>query len=285
MFLVVVVLMLVISTGCAAVPPMKQAANPPVCAPEAVLPADLVSAGGVILFGEIHGVKELPWFFGETVCSTARAGVPVAVGLEMPVSEQASVDSFLRSEGRSGDAEGLLEGPFWSRPDQDGRSSRARLDLLDRLRVLQAAGLPVRVFLFDVSAGSAPEHEKGMALQIAGQARAHANELILALVGDVHAWKAKGSPWDKEFVPMGRHLQESGVKVCSLGRSTPAGTAWTCKGSPMSCGPGEVPAFNSVSSGPIKGIELLDSPSVRGNDGLYAVATLSVSEPASDSRH
>lgn len=281
MRMVPVALMAAVLTGCAGVQPIRPAANLDACASGAGLPGDLAAPGGVILFGEIHGVKELPWFFGETVCSTAKAGVPVAVGLEIPESEQASVDAFLHSSGRPGDSERLLQGAFWTRQDQDGRASQARLDLLDRLRRLSASGLPIRVFLFDpIAYGSAAERDRGMASRIAGEARDHSDELVLALVGDVHAWTTKGSPWDKEFVPMGWYLKDSGVKFCSLGRSTPAGTAWTCKGSPMICGPGDVPPFLPLADGQAGGIQLLDSPTTRGYEGVYAVSTLTASAPA-----
>src|SRR5262245_12936273 len=79
-------------TGCAAMrtgtttTPAKRAATPEACAPDATLPSELSAPGSVVLFGELHGVKELPWFFGEVACSTARAGRPVAVGLEIPAA-------------------------------------------------------------------------------------------------------------------------------------------------------------------------------------------------------
>src|SRR5580765_7902369 len=67
------------------------------CAAGTAVPERLLEPGSILLFGEIHGVQELPSFFGEAVCSTADARLPVEVGLEVPKTEQASIDTFLAS--------------------------------------------------------------------------------------------------------------------------------------------------------------------------------------------
>ena len=274
-------------TGCAGTrtattTPGTQVTTHEECVSDAALPKELLTAGSVVLFGEMHGVKELPWFFGEAVCSTAKSSLPVAVGLEIPASDQASISAFLDSAGQSSDVEELLKSKFWS--GEDGRPSEARVDLLQRLRHMRAAGLRVRVFPFDMIAGeSAAERDKNMALKIAEQAHSHPNELTMVLVGDLHAWKTKGTPWDKDFVPMGWYLENSGARVYSLGRSTPEGTAWTCVMGQNSCGLGPAPAYHPLPSGRTSGIEMLPTPSWRGNDGQYAVSTLTASPPASQS--
>jgi hypothetical protein len=264
----------------------QPAANREACASEAALPKPWVAPGSIVLFGEIHGAKEPPFFFGEAVCSAAQWGVPVAVGLEIPVSEQAGIDTYLSSSGRPSDVELLLKGSFWTRKDQDGRSSQARVDLLERIRRLRAAGLPIRVFLFDINEGeNLADRDKSMALNISSQVRSHASELTLVLVGEVHAWKTKGTPWNEDFLTMGWHLADAGLRVYSLGRSTPDGAAWICskamgEDSAMSCGPQATHAFQPSSSGRTSGIELLPAPSARGNDGLYVLPTLTESPPA-----
>jgi hypothetical protein len=245
------------------------------------VPASLVAQGSTLLFGEVHGVRELPAFFGEAVCTTAASGLQVEVGLEIPRTDQAGVDAFLQSQGAPSDVESLIASSFWSRDFQDGRSSQARVDLLERLRVLIAQGLPLHVFLFDVDVASEQaQREKAMADSIAAQARLHSQALTMVLVGEVHAWKTKGAPWDADFVPMGLQLAESGLEVHSLGRSTPAGTAWVCTGvSAADCTERDTKAFGGWSSAH-SGIELLSEPSARGYDGMYATPTLTASPPA-----
>jgi hypothetical protein len=228
-------------------------------------------------------VQELPAFFGEAVCSTATSGLPVEIGLEMPRADQAKVDSFLASPGAESDVLALLATPFWSAA-QDGRPSQARVALLQRIRQLRALGLPLDVFLFDAdTVNSSADRESKMADNLATLARAHPEALTMVLVGEVHSWKTKGTPWDPEYLPMGYRLAESSINVRSVGRSTPAGTAWTCSGTTpdgMTCDTKPVPATPSLPSGRTAGIELLPEPSTRGYDGRYATPSLTSSPPA-----
>lgn len=257
------------------------------CGDGAALTAELREPGSALLFGEIHGVEELPMFFGEAVCTTAVSGLPVEVGLELPNADQAVVDVFLASSGAPSRVEALTATPFWSRDFQDGRSSEARVVLLQRMRFLRAQGLPIRVVLFDVNAATnQADREKGMADNLAAHVRAHPEALTMVLVGEVHSWKSKGAPWDPELLPMGWHLTQVGLHVRSLGRSTPAGTAWFCTGgSPGDCGRGETKATHPLPSGRREGIEMLSEPSTRGYDGLYATASLTASPPARSDRN
>ena len=258
----------------------------PACTEFAAIPKELREPGSLLLFGEIHGTQELPSFFGEAVCTAATSGLPVEVGLELPETEQARFDSFLASPGGSSDVEALIAAPFWSRDFQDGRSSQAMVALLERLRRLRAPGLPIHVFPFDIDPGEdAADRDGKMASNLAAHARAHSEALTMVLVGEVHAWKTKGSPWDPGFLPMGWHLTEARLHVRSLGRSTPAGLAWVCSGGlPSDCGPGETRATQALPSGRTAGIELLPQPSPRGYDGLYGTPSLTTSPPALSSQ-
>jgi hypothetical protein len=260
-------------------------ATPPgagACGGSLPLPEDLLQPGGLVLFGEIHGVQELPVAFGDAVCAAASSGAPVEVGLEAPQGEHANLDRFLASQGTPADRAALLATPFWSSAYQDGRRSRARADLLDRLRRMRGAGLPIGVFLFDIDAGEdASARDRAMAETIAAHARAHPGAVTLVLVGEVHAWKTQGSPWDPGFLPMGWHLVKAGLRVRSLGRATPNGTAWVCtSSSPDDCSTIGTKATESLPSGSTSGVELLPTPSARGYDGLYGTTTLTASPPA-----
>ncbi len=106
-----------------------------VCDSPVAIPEGLIRPGGIVLFGEIHGVRELPAVFGDIVCTVAASGLPVEVGLEMPKGEQPIVDRFMGSSGSSSEAATLIASAFWSRSYQDGRSSQARLDLLGLVRI------------------------------------------------------------------------------------------------------------------------------------------------------
>jgi hypothetical protein len=281
-------LSLAVAAGCASRPAVLSGKRYAVtCGAGATLPSGVAKPGEVLLFGELHGTEEIPAVFGEAVCAVAREGTPVAVGLEVAKSEQAAVDAFLASGGGAAAVDALKGTPHFTRGYQDGRSSRAMAGLLERLRQLRAAGLPVDVFLVDLDpAQRAPDRDRGMAGNLAAAARAHPRSFTMVLIGEVHAWKAKGAPWKADFVPMGRHLVEMGLPVQSFGRATPAGTAWVCLSADAAdCGSRKTKATaETLPSGRKSGIELLAKPSERGFDGLFATATLTASPPAAETR-
>jgi hypothetical protein len=281
------ILLAVVLTGCASQRNGREtvtAARTPVvaCAQGTGLPQELREPGSVVLFGETHGTQELPAFFGEAVCTTASSGLPVEVGIELPSADQGALDAFLASPGGRADVEALIATPFWTRDTQDGRSSQAMLALLERVRQLRAAGLTIHAFSFDLSANGA-EHEQGMAENIASHTKAHPEALAMVLVGEVHSWKEKGAPWDPKFLPMGWYVREAGIRVRSLGRSTPAGTQWSCLGKSMAdlkCEASTTPARNPSPSGRATGIEILPEPSKEGFDGLFVTPSITSSPPA-----
>ena len=269
-------------SGCAAMQlgslPVDKVLTAP-CAGGAALPASLLEPGGALLFGEVHGTQELPAFFGEAVCWTS-GHLPVQAGLEIPRTEEARIAAFLASPGSSAAVEALTEGPFWTGRVQDGRSSRAMLALLERLRKLRVEGRSIEVFLFDLlESDDTATRDRAMAETIAARVRAHPDDLTMTLSGNVHAQKDKGVPWDPELVPMGWYLVDAGVKVRALNHSNPKGTAWTLSPSGES-GASDVPAGRPLPSGTAIGIELLKEPLTGGFDGLFATPTLTASPPA-----
>lgn len=89
-----------------------------------------IAEGNFLIFGEMHGTKEVPTAFGNYVCAVSQQGGKTLIGLEMSQSYQATIDeaklidnprSFLLSEMKD----------HWS--IEDGRSSEAMLDLVVRL--------------------------------------------------------------------------------------------------------------------------------------------------------
>ncbi|MFP2934548.1 hypothetical protein ACLESO_57465, partial [Pyxidicoccus sp. 3LG] len=67
--------------------------------------------GGVLLLGEMHGTQEVPRFVAQTACQAMVAGMPVTVGLELPLENQTRVDTFLESAGTEEDWLKLMEAP------------------------------------------------------------------------------------------------------------------------------------------------------------------------------
>lgn len=271
--------------ACASSPPRSEAAHRGEpgrveCAPYAAVPETLLGPGWFLLFGEIHGVREFPAFFGESACHVAASGRPLTVALELPGSEQLAVDAYLASGGSPADQAALLATPFWTRAYQDGRSSEAMADLLRRLHRLRAAGFRLEVFLFDVERPG-PDRDARMAERLIAYQRAHPSAGILVLTGNLHARTAPGAPWDAAWRPMGWFLREAGARVEALDCSGPKGTAWTCESdAPEGCGTRTVGTAPIVGQQALPAISLAGVPTPEGFAGHYLTTSITSSLPA-----
>lgn len=240
----------------------------------------LVAPGAVVLFGEIHGTREIPDAFGRAVCSAAAAAsTEVLVGVEIPRTEQAALDAFVASDGGDAARAALLAGAFWTGPWKDGRSSEAMVALLDRVRALRAAGARVRVVAFDVGATPAPDRDGAMAAALLDARAAAPDAVVVLLTGNLHARLAGGLPPLPDMVPMGAHLRDAAPATVSFDARHAAGTAWVCTGeTPADCGAqpwGEAPTAKPA------GVEPLAAAEPHGFTGVFHVGgPVSASPPA-----
>lgn len=240
--------------------------------------APLLKPGHVVLLGEMHGTNESPAFLLDAVCAALRDGLGVTVGLEMPRSESARVDAFLTSPGGTEAEQRLLQGPIWQSSYQDGRASRAMLDLIERLRAYRAAGLPVRVVLIDDP--SAPQgRDRAMSERIQDALAAAPDNLFLNITGNVHNRLTRGTRWNADYEPMGYLLRQSmdASRIISLNVAHGGGEAWVCFGNtPSSCG--IKPMRGRGDEG--HGVVLLEEPEGQPYHGSYHVEQLTASIPA-----
>ncbi|MBF5044449.1 ChaN family lipoprotein [Aggregicoccus sp. 17bor-14] len=200
---------------------------------------EMAKPGGILLLGELHGTQEVPRFMARAVCQVAFEQVPVVLALELPVQEQPALDAYLRSEGGPDDQRALLMGAVWHRPRQDGRTSRAVLELIEHVRVLNRQGLPVSLLAFDSLTLQGNAHEQAMAERLLARRAKEKGSALLVLTGNAHASTERGTEWDPGLVPMGALLARSDYRVRALDVLYDAGQAWTCrlgeKGA-LSCG-------------------------------------------------
>ncbi len=201
----------------------------------------------VVLLGEIHGTAEAPAAAGRLACEAVERGLPVTVGLEIPTAETQRVEAFLArpagadltdgTEGTDG-VEALIEGPFWQRNYQDGRSSGAMLDLIVALRRLDAGRERVRVMLFDAPAAGAGR-DRAMAERIAAALARPPARFTIVLTGNLHNRMTVGTPFNRRLEPMGYLLAAArpDLEILSLEMTHAGGTAWICTGGSASdCG-------------------------------------------------
>jgi len=228
-------------------------------------------SGSLVWFGEMHGTEESPRFVGDVACLAARTS-RVQVGLEIWSAEQPRIDQYLKSDGARSDRAALIDGAFWR--NHDGRSTEAMVALLERARLLRHAGAQIEVVAYDVL----PDARDRDAVMADFVARARdPNAIFVALSGNVHSRRIKGSLWDPDLVPTVARLVERGLPVTSFDVSSNGGAFWACMfdgpDKPQRCGehPNRQEPGESWTLGPAR--DAL-------HDGIYRVGATKASMPA-----
>ncbi|MFP7723632.1 hypothetical protein [Lysobacter sp. A3-1-A15] len=242
------------------------------------VPLDLVdpSCGGstdipdsrLLIFGELHGTEEAPALVGQYVCRVAKNGREVVVGLEIDSGEQERLDSYLRSPGSPTDRLELLAGPFWQRPGQDGRSSRAMLNLVERLRATRATGGNIRLVAID-QPHSGTTRDAAMAAAIRAALPSGSEGRIVVLIGNYHASRAPRTDSSTAFLL-------SDLSPTTIGIAYRSGTAWVCD---MGRICGDRPVSSKWAADRLPGFHDGVSP-WPGYDGTYLMDRISASPPA-----
>ena len=204
---------------------------------QCAVPAELetrIKVEHVILMGEVHGTAEAPAAFGTAVCRALALGRSVSVGLELYGNEAEALGSYMASDGALQASALLLRSSFWTREFQDGRSSYAILQLIERLRLLAQTNPNLNVFVLEgdaiVNSGAA-SYTRGevMAGKVRAERARRPAALILTLSGNVHnRIKVMSSSSGGSIPPpsMGVLLADLSPRAVSLRRSE--GTFWAC---------------------------------------------------------
>jgi hypothetical protein len=244
----------------------------------------LLQPGLTLLVGEQLGSREAPATVGDMVCQAALGGARVVLGLSVPSEDQERIDRYLSSAGTPADQDQLLGGRFWLRTYQDGRSSRAMLDLIDRVRALRGAGLRIDVVAYDTELASGNERDMFMARSLLLRRADLPKELFIVLSGNAHVAVKQGASWDAGFVPLGSHLAKTGGPVKALDLSYAQGTRWTCdmQREKLDCRIYGATPSPKVAAAPGRSpfIRLFPDISEEGYHGLLYVGALSASPPA-----
>jgi hypothetical protein len=237
-----------------------------------------------LIVGELHGTQEIPAAFGELVCFVAAAGNNVLVGLEFQESARSSFEQYVESSGTRTDRARFLRESSWLTDAQqypDGRTSEAMLKLVDRLRELRGAGLGIDVTtivrLRQAVSDSQTTYEIGLADSLKEAEQSSEYDLIIALVGNIHARKlAFDAGGVASLDPMAMHLPTE--TTLTLHAISNGGEAWNCR---PNCGRHRHGGSQAGSSPRIEFRPDL-SP---GYDGILAVGTTTASLPVvSESR-
>lgn len=230
-----------------------------------------------MLVGELHGTNESPAFVAALSCKILNSGHSLKVALEIPSSEQERVRNYLASEGTETDRKAMLKGAFWATDVADGRSSLAMVNLIERLRYLRSAKLPlIDVITIDLPAGDAgpiEDRDRRMSEAFSAIVKTDSSHYVVGLVGNYHAKKTDGAPWNPHQRFMAGYLPAGSVTSLDVGYT--GGSAWICA---PDCGVSEVSA-SSQSARPGFAIHL-ETKDGGAYDGIYDVGPLTPSMPA-----
>lgn len=160
-----------------------------------------------IWVGETHGSNEAPAAFAELVCNALANGKHVGVALERPTREQSALQGMLASQELSDAKRTLLNQPSWQ-DFQDGRSSRAMLELLLSLRELHKQYPTLQVYAVDGPSYTADRGSRDEAIgkSVLSIGMESPGNLIFVLTENVHAMKEPldaGGIWRPEAVMFG----------------------------------------------------------------------------------
>jgi hypothetical protein len=229
----------------------------------------------------MHGTQEVPRFVAQVACQAAVGGMPVTVGLELPLENQERVDRFIESPGTEDDWLKLMEAPFWRSPYPDGRSSEAMANMLEHLRQLRASGLDVDAFVFDHPKAQGQVREDAMAATVRHQVESANSRFFVVLSGNIHARTRQGLPWDSKYKPMGMLLEDELDDVVALDMAYDSGSAWICavdsKGKKLDCG---VKQAKGKDNGDRFFVHTWGGANREGYHGVFYVGPVNASAPA-----
>lgn len=191
-----------------------------------------------IIVGERHGTAEAPEIFGDLACLAAIRGRKPVVAVEFPNDATDAIRQFVTSPDEVAARDQLLAHPFWHGPVHDGRSSRAMLTLFTRLRQWKRSNIISDVIAFQpTTAATGEAYEQAMALNL--ERMSAGENLVVALVGNVHAQLTRRRFLGGSYLPMAGYLPRSQTLSYNIGDN--GGAQWACfaevaEKSGMQCG-------------------------------------------------
>ena len=151
---------------------------------------------------------------------------------------------------------------------QDGRSSEAMFQLIERVRQLRRDGKPIGIIAIDETHGHL-KRDASMALNVRNAMRDKPQAHIIVLVGNVHAFKDLGAHSNKNYESMAYLLAE--LQPLTLNVMAKRGAFWGCIDN---CGPNKVPELpqkDAIAPGVHVGLSPFPPPAHHGTIMLNRV--------------
>jgi len=162
---------------------------------------DRIKDKNLIIFGEIHGTKEIPMILSQFFSEIAKEE-SFNVCLEIPVEFQDNIEDFFRVNKED-------------IKNSDGRNSLEYLKLIQNLRNLNKKyNQDIKILCIDPVANNQEEKEKGLAENIL---KYLSNKKTFVIMGSIHASKNIIRFQEKIIVPTGNILYKKlGNKIFNI---------------------------------------------------------------------
>lgn len=155
----------------------------------------------IILFGEVHGTKEIPLMLAEFFSEYARKH-DFDICMEIPASDQLFIDTFFQT----GDEENLRNMSFFkeNRNLSDGRNSLEYYQLIKGIQSINKCDSKnIHIFCIDVDEFTpdedfATKRDKALAENIVKHST---NKQIFAILGNFHVARAASFKTAASFIP------------------------------------------------------------------------------------
>ncbi len=151
----------------------------------------------LLVLGELHGTRETPLLVRALLEHYVAQGVPVRLALELPVAENAALETYITSTGDAAAGRALRTTNYWKVKDHlhDGRRSEDMLDLIEAVRRLRAEGHDITVAGFDRTPNPADDapgtRDANMAKELRDRyAELPAHGRLLVLTGNMHGMRS-----------------------------------------------------------------------------------------------
>ena len=233
-----------------------------------------------IVAGELHGTVESPDAFADLVCMASKSNRRIVIALERLTSEQTDINAYLKSDGGPAARIALTSGINWHSETQDGRSSQAYADMLERLRRMSQARMFDRVVTFMPTGQlDSAAYEQEMARVVQGAASTP-DTLVLVLVGNTHARIKEVTFGGTTYMPLAGLLPRAETRALYIAANG-AGQAWNCfmpkPGEKIVCGARQ--AMSGSKESP-RGIGPATNPFNAYDADFYLGLTYTASPPA-----
>lgn len=248
---------------------------------EALIPLallELSTSSDLVLIGEVHGTKQIPVLLSKLVQSIAEQGKSISLGLEVLDELSPHFDDFIDTDCSDHSTSGFLELEWWNPRKQDGRRSRAFLDLLVNLRILKNR-YPgkIHVYFYNAFSREYSEREALMANNVYEEVQSSKADVNVVLSGRIHTGTKKGLPYDLHTKSMGEHLVSMLPTTKSVLLTYSGGKRWAC--STDYCGASSVPAMLVSNKSSVNQIGVLMDENLR-HDFFWHIGVVDASPPA-----